>query len=338
MSDVMKTQHVLFIESPDALQTKVQVAMRLPFPLPWILIAGVLFVVGYAITFFSGDNLDAVRLLAIKSALIAAIANSVVFYEKLLDNVADTFPALLDEQDDKANQWISRWYESIFWSKKTVVMGLGLGSLCILSSAYAGSSLFESAAGRAYSFMITFIIGFLGGSMFWTMLGIARLTSSLGRDVRIKPSIFDSKTSLLRTASSVLWKSSLTSSLVYLLGVSMFHFCSIQPNELSLAIILIFGGFIILYFILPQMNIHKTLVRIKRTRLEALVQQIDHTFDNVAAQPTAENINQLRDLFHLQNIVNGKRSWSFGTGELLILIGTVLIPLLLFVTEYFVNR
>ena len=338
MSHVMKTEHPQYKESPDAWQTKVQMLVRLPFPLPWILIAGVLFLMGYAVTLFSGDNSDTVRLVAIECALIAAIANSVVFFEKLLDDVADTFPALLDEEEDRAKEWISRWYQCIFWSKKNVVMGLALGSLCVLCGASSSAAVFGSVAGKAYSYFITFLIGLLGGSMFWTMLGVARLTSSLGRDVRIKPSIFDSRTSVLRTASSVLWKVSLTASLVYLLGVSIYYFCSLQIDASILAIVLIFGTFIILYFILPQINIHKTLVTIKRTRLKVLVQQIDHTFDNVAAEPTPENINQLRDLFHLQDIVNGKRSWSFGIGELLMLIGSVLIPLLLFVIEHFMRR
>ena len=58
-----------------------------------------------------------------------------------------------------------------------------------------------------------------------------------------------------------------------------------------------------------------------------------HTFDDVAKNPTPTNINQLRELFDLQHVVNGKKSWSFGTTELLILLGTVLIPLILFVFE-----
>ena len=97
----------------------------------------------------------------------------------------------------------------------------------------------------------------------------------------------------------------------------------------------VFGAFIIAYYIVPQVNIHKHLVRLKQARLRVLVEQIDHSFDRVAEQPSPENISQLRDLFHLQNIVNGKKSWSFGFGELLALIGSIMIPLALFLIQSF---
>lgn len=98
-----------------------------------------------------------------------------------------------------------------------------------------------------------------------------------------------------------------------------------------------FGVFIIVYYVVPQVNIHKFLVELKRSRLKVLVEQIDRSFDKVSSAPTPENISQLRDLFHLQNIVNGKRSWSFGAGELLMLIGSIIIPLMLFFINYFIR-
>ena len=72
--------------------------------------------------------------------------------------------------------------------------------------------------------------------------------------------------------------------------------------------------------------------------LRRSVKQIDKTFDEVASSPTTENIGQLRDLCDLQRTINGKTSWSFGIGELLALIGTILIPLSVFVIDYFVRR
>lgn len=335
MPDFAKTQQFLYKESPDAWQTKVQVWARIPFPLPWMLIAGVVFLIGYFFVIFFGDNLNAIGLLAIESALIAAIANSVVLFEKLLDDVADAFPILLDEKEEEVNEWLSRWYKNIFWSNSNVLMGLILGILC---GAHNFAQPFETIVGRAYAYIILFLVAFLGGSMFWTMLGIARLTSSLGKDVKIKLSIFDSKSSAFRAASSVLWKVSITASLVYMLALSIYYFGLIECNAQILVIVLIFGMFIILYFIIPQINIHKTLMSIKRSKIEALVKQIDHTFNNVAAQPNPQNINQLRDLFQLQRIVNGKKSWSFGTAELLMLTGSVLVPLLLFAIGYFLRK
>lgn len=331
-------QNSTFKESPDSWQMKIQTFTRLPFPLAWIVIALILFLVGYAIVILENEQINALRLIILHSTLIAAIANSVVFYEKLLDEVADNLHYLLDEPEEKSKNWINRYYTEIFWSNKNIIVGLILGGICLFTSISANSEVFGSLIGKIYSFALSFIIGFFGGSMFWTMLGFARLTSDLGKEVQIKTSIFDSKTSLLRTASSVLWKVSITASFVYILGVSSYFFCSLQLTLVNLLIILIFGVFIVLYFILPQINIHKTLSKIKNQRLKSLVDQIDITFDKVSSSPTPDNINQLKELFHLQTIVNGKKSWSFGTNELLILIGTVLVPLVIFIAKQLYNK
>ena len=297
MSNFAKTQPFRYKESPDAWQTKVQVWARIPFPLPWMLIAIVLFLIGYIVVTVFDDNLNTIVLLAVESSLIAAIANSVILFEMLLDDVADAFPILLDEEEEKINEWLSNWYKNIFWSNSNVLMGIILGILCILCGAQDFARPFETIVGRVYAYVILFLVAFLGGSMFWTMLGIARLTISLGKDVKIKLSIFNSKSSALRAASSVLWKVSITASLVYILALSIYYFGLIECHTKILVIVIIFGIFIILYFIIPQINIHKTLLTIKRSKAEALVKQIDLTFNNVAAKPNPQNINQLRELF-----------------------------------------
>jgi hypothetical protein len=326
-------QNTTFKETPDSWQMKIQNITMLPFPLAWIVFSLLLLLIGYAIITWENDQENALRLIILDATLIAALANSVVFYEKLLDEVADNLHYLLDEPEDKSKKWIEYYYMDIFWSKKNMIAGLILGVICLFVAFTSGFELFNSLIGKIYLFILSYIIGFFGGSMFWTMLGFARLTSDLGKKVQIKTSIFDSKTSVLRTASSVLWKVSITASFVYILGISSYFLCSLNLCSVTFLIILFFGIFILLYFIIPQVNIHKTLSKIKNQRLKLLVDQIDITFDKVSSGPTPDNINQLKELFHLQSIVNGKKSWSFGANELLILIGTVLLPLFIFIAK-----
>jgi hypothetical protein len=326
-------QNRTFKESPDSWQMKIQNITMLPFPLAWILFALISFLVGYVIIKLENDHINAFRLIIIDSTLIAALANSVVFYEKLLDEVADNLHYLLDESEEISKNWIKYYYNDIFWSNKNIVTGFLLGALSIVLSISSGLELFNTLIGKIYLLTLSFLIGFFGGSMFWTMIGFARLTSDLGKKVQIKTSIFDSKASVLRTASSILWKVSITASFVYILGISSYLICITKLFLVNLLTIVFFGVFIVLYFIIPQVNIHKKLSGIKSQRIKSLVDQIDNTFDKVSSSPTPENINQLKELFHLQAIVNGKKSWSFGANELIILIGTVLIPLFIFIAK-----
>jgi len=170
--------------------------------------------------------------------------------------------------------------------------------------------------------------------MFWTMIGIARLLFSLGKDVNIRPSIFNTTTCALRSAAGALWKASLIAVFVYALGISTVFLSPSRPSLIAIAVIGLFGVFVIVYFVYPQINVHRVLSRLKRQKLEALIRQIETSFDKVTQEPTPVNIAQLRDLFDLQHIVNGRSSWSFGIREFLILISSVIIPLLLILLKY----
>jgi len=336
---------------PDAWQTHVQGWLRLGFPWSWLFIAALLFGLGWAVLYKferydkSIGNLWAFGIWAL---LVAAIGNAVVFYERIIDGIADDLPSLLDEDEAKVQAWVSHWYQRMFWSRLILLFGVAFGVLL----AYINHGLaddFSSHAGKAYVYLMNFVIGLTGGSMFCTMVGIARMMSALGKDVSIRPSVFDTKTSPLRMAIAALWKVALVAALVYALGISSLLLCyskiqtggvTLADNKIPLGTLIlsgVFGIFIVGYFIRPQLNVHKTLSRLKSQKLQALIGQIETAFDNVAREPTAANIRQLRDLFDLQVIVNGKASWAFGCKELLLLIGSVVIPVLVVLIKCFLD-
>jgi hypothetical protein len=324
--------------SSDSWQMKIQEKLKIPFPFAWLTIAFAFFLLGYALVWLYPQPNNVIHLFALKAVLIAAIANAVVFFEKRIDELADLLPELLHEDAQKSEQWLKKWYSIIFWSRKNIVTGFILGVIVTVVSIEAARSIFSNIQMQIYSLVLDFAIGFLGGSMLWTMLAIAGLMRSLGRDVNIKLSIFDSTTSALRAASSILWKIAIIAALIYVTGVLMNIICSVKTDNNMLVVEAVFGLLIILYFIIPQFNIHRKLLSLKRGKLKTLVNQIDKMFDSVTDAPTADNINQLKELFHLQAVLNGKSSWSFGSSELLILLGTVFVPLLVSMMDWLFKR
>ena len=324
-------------KKPDAWQTKFQEKIGLPFPIPWIIVGIGTFMFGFALKQMLPAPLMDLRMVAILSALVAAIANSVVYYENILDRATESIPHLLREDADGIERWLDKWYGYIFWSSRNVYSGVLLCIVCIVSIYFSGG-LGRGNAGAAFGYVMIGLIGFLGGSMFWTMIGIAKMTSSLGSSVKIRASIFDSQTSTLKIASGIIWRVAITAAVVYLLGVSMYPICGVNLAGTIYVIVIGFGAFIFIYFIAPQVNIHNTLLELKRDRLRVLVVQIDKTFDRVADDPTLDNIGQLRDLFNLQKTLNGKAAWAFGTKELLSLLGSVLIPLIVIVINRLLGK
>ncbi|MCB2228351.1 MAG: hypothetical protein KQH53_16855 [Desulfarculaceae bacterium] len=319
---------------PDAWQTKTQELVGLPFPWPWLFIAAILFGVALALAYQEPINEKLIRLYGILCILIAGLANAVVFFEMLVDEAADTWPSLLEEKKEVANAWISLWYDRMFWSSKNIWCALAM-MLLLARSNYATVESFhlEHLSTIIYTYLLLFIMSFMSGSTLWVMLCIARMFWSLGRAVRIRPSIFDTRTSVLRAASSVMFKVSLVGAGLYLLGLSIIYFCKTQLDGHQLFLLVFFGIFILGYFIVPQRNIHKALVEIKRSHLSKLVVQIERYFTAVTEDPTKENIDKLHDLFGVQAVLNSKTVFPSGLAELLSLIGSIFIPLLALLYE-----
>lgn len=266
--------------------------------------------------------------------MIAVLGNATIYIEMLLDDVADAYPKLLDEDEVVIENWLTKCYDNIFWSRKNIVAGFLAGCVLVWTATTVAPRMVPSTILRFYIYFLDFLIGVLAGSLGWIMFGFAQLSASLGNDVRIRPSIFDTSTSSVRASSSVLWKISLTGALIYILALSVYYFFSAALNTINMIMVVTAGLGVVLYFIVPQMNIHKTLRKLKQDRLDLLVAQIDSSFDQVAMNPNPTNMNQLKELFNLQRVVDSKKSWSFGTGELIALIGLVVVPLLLFLLGY----
>ncbi len=324
--------------SPDAWQTKIQAfarwPWRFPWPWPWFFIGIIEWSIAMTINWFAEGNLNATPIITIDAALLSALGNAVVYIEQQLDQLADVFPELVKEDEKTTKRWVRRWYHRIFWSLKPhLICGILCGILFTMASIVPVKEFYSSTISRSYALVLAFILGMLCGSGLWVIIGIARMMSSLARDVRVRVSIFDTSASPLRAAGNMLWKTSLVASIVYLLGISPVFVCGMKLGLSTLFVYVGFGLFLILYFVIPQMNVHRALVRVKRMKMRSLVEQIDNSFDKVAQAPTPENIGQLRDLFHLQHVVHKKSEWSFGISEILAIMGTVIIPIIVFVLD-----
>lgn len=330
-----------FAENPDSWQMKVhQYLSKLlpfpsPFPLPWLIIAVPIFVAGYMIASIRREYLFAAEF-----GLIAALGNAVVYFEMLVDDVADAFPHLVMRKREEVEKLLREWYKQTFWSLKDMIAGVLLGVLLVVVWRFDPPLplVLASTPGKAYIYAASFLVGFLGGSMLWAMFRIATLMLSLGgKEVKIRPSVFDSSTSPLRAVSAVLWKVSFTAIAIYVSIILWLIFCANKRGVLTMSVAIAFGIIFMLYFIIPQWNVHKTLLKLKQDRLRKLVKQVDSTFDKVAQNPTRVNIQQLRSLFEVQQVVNGKSPWSFGITELLVLLGSVIVPLLILIIDWLIH-
>ena len=94
-------------------------------------------------------------------------------------------------------------------------------------------------------------------------------------------------------------------------------------------LLLVFGLFVIGYFIFPQIKIHDLMSKYKYKRIREFSKHLDSALEEVMNQPSRAKLEHVRELFEVQKELNGMSEWPFDTKFLLTLISVIIIPILI---------
>ena len=115
----------------------------------------------------------------------------------------------------------------------------------------------------------------------------------------------------------------------------IFHMI-VPPQFSSLKMILWFSSFAILlfvYFILPQVGIHRMMTSTKKGKIEMFSSQMSAALDEPFRVPNKENAAYLKDMLSVQNQINQMCDWPFGIYEILQIALILIIPLIIVLIE-----
>jgi len=90
---------------------------------------------------------------------------------------------------------------------------------------------------------------------------------------------------------------------------------------------------IFLFFLVPQIGIHRIMVHEKQQRLLAFANHLEDAMERSLKEPSAENMQRLKDYFELQEHLKNMTEWPFNVSTLWQLITALLIPLLIALLE-----
>ena len=115
----------------------------------------------------------------------------------------------------------------------------------------------------------------------------------------------------------------------------IFHMI-VPPQFSSLKMILWFSSFAILlfvYFILPQVGIHRMMTSTTKGKIEMFSSQMSAALDEPFRVPNKENAAYLKDMLSVQNQINQMCDWPFGIYEILQIALILIIPLIIVLIE-----
>lgn len=313
--------------------------LPLPYPIAWLVISEVLFLFYFLVLLlFEGIDIQHIGADAILPILLTLISTGVILFSKSMENFTDSIKTFIDWPEEKIISWYSKLIQNTFSAKQMIKYAIPLSIISVFVS--LGFKDFDSTQAKfAYSSFM-FLIGFAGGCMLHSMIGIGRIVSALGDIEKLKVSIYQHPTTSIKAAGKLLFGISIFAAITY--ATALIYVCIEYRERLILGgaltrdfciifILVAFGLFVIGYFIFPQIKVHDLMAKYKYKKIRQFSKHLDSALDKVMNEPSRSNMEQVKELFEIQKELNRMSEWPFDTKFALTLISVVIIPILIVV-------
>ncbi len=314
-----------------------QLVNKIPLPswLTWIIFWQLLFVIDYLINWNTPYRESSIGVFAAINLFFASVCIVIIYCSRVLINL---FPhLLLFVEGDKSNlrQWYENKLKSAYEGLAPVIAGVLISITAVLSIHSLVLQLTPSI-----DFLLFYRIGYLAlgffflGVSIWALIRVILIPMELIR-MKVKVSINQISGNGLQQLGASYLKMSLSITVSFMLIVTTAILAPFENNLivlvwLGLAALLIFG-----FFLLPQMGIHRVMVNEKTNRMSTFTHHLEEAMDRTLKDPSAENMQRLKELFEVQNHLKGMNEWPFDFNSIWQLITALIIPIVLAAVEIF---
>ena len=184
--------------------------------------------------------------------------------------------------------------------------------------------------------MVMLPLLFMGGAMFWCLCGITWLTWSLGRRLKkgeeniwqtIEIGIHPRLSRSVRDVGKNLWFVAVITGGMYTVLVICMFFA--RADTLTLTISSIFSLVVVTVFIVPQLNMHRLMVRAKYRKMTCLNAQLNDALNELQHRQDSESIEKANAILELQKALGDCCEWPYDFNSLAMVVGSVIIPVLM---------
>jgi hypothetical protein len=310
-----------------------------PVPLPhwlaWVILWQVLFLIDYFIS-WPLDNATANNdVFACIALFFASICVITTYCSKVLVRLFPHLAIFIEEDKILLQQWYQKklWksYEGIW----PLVTGLAMSAVTIVTILPLIDELTPDNTVLYYYRIGYLAVGFFFlGVALWAQLQVTFLPLELTRK-KVKVSINQFAGNGLQALGSAYLKMSLAISVSFLLIVITAMLAPFENNYivliwLGIAALLIFG-----FFLLPQVGIHQVMATEKTNRMAGFANHLEEAMERTLKNPSAENMQRLKELFEVQNHLKAMNDWPFDLNSIWQLLTALIIPIILAAIEIF---
>lgn len=102
-----------------------------------------------------------------------------------------------------------------------------------------------------------------------------------------------------------------------------------RADTLSLTISSLFSLLVVTIFIVPQLNMHRLMVRAKYRKMTILNTELNAALDDLQYNQDTESIEKANAILKLQKALGDCCEWPYDFNSLAMVVGSVIIPVLM---------
>jgi hypothetical protein len=256
--------------------------------------------------------------------LPCALGMLIVFYSKLIEQFTPTMCQFLNRPRDQAREWFETQIRRVFNDKWMISSGVALTAVFIPVVMQGG--FYPEAQTSRIAFLVNMgAMSFMGGAMLAVMGGITSMIWCIGHCGMLTIQLFPHPHASIKSIGTLLGK--ISTSLMAVYFTTVLSMIPVTIDVVTMAVTTLFAGIVILFFIIPQIKIHRIMVENKYNKVAMLSGLVEEALDKVKGEPSQDNIRQIQQLFDIHRSLNEVDEWPFNHKLFLSVLGSVIVPL-----------
>jgi hypothetical protein len=268
---------------------------------------------------------------------ISVCINAILCSQELLK----LFPHLhtfVDLPSEDLERWYSRQLKECYEGWKPLLCGVAIGAAAgwtldpLMRELTQGSDTLYYFR-HAYHFIGYFFLGMA----LWALIRAATIPLNMAK-FKIKVSSYQVRGTGLQALGRAYFRMAIFLSTSFFIMVAIVAFSPFATSAIVMAWLAIGAVSIFLFFVVPQMGIHRIMAEVKYKKLDAFSIHLDAALEQSINQPTPENMQRLKELFELQQHLKNMNEWPFELSMIWQLVTALIIPLAMAAVEIFFKK
>lgn len=305
----------------------------LPGWLAWAILWQILFFVDYLLSWQVNDTSAHSDVFAGITLFFASICIAVTYCCHVLTELFPQLNRFIELPETELREWYSRKLKLSYEGMWPLIAGVLMSVAAMLSVNDLIQNLTPNIPNLYYFRMAYLTIGFfLLGISFWALIQITLLPMEITK-MKVKVSINQFAGNGLQALGGAYLKMSFAITISFIIIVVTSILAPFENNIivlawLGLAAMMIFG-----FFLVPQVGIHRVMATEKTNRMASFTQHLEEAMDKTLKDPSAENMQRLKELFEVQNHLKAMNEWPFDLNSIWQLLTALIIPIILALAE-----